>query len=89
MPNRRTFLATTIGAVVAAALPALPLPAAPLPPPENYWCPCGLVQYFRKPERHFATSHIFIDGKTQRFNYGLHMRHLALHRKLDIGTGKA
>jgi hypothetical protein len=79
--KRRTFIMTTIGAAAAATLP---LVAAP----ESYWCPCGLVQYFRKPKGYFAATHIFIDGKTQRFNYGLHMRHQALHRKLGIGTGK-
>ena len=80
--KRRTFIMTTIGAAAAATLP---LVAAP----ENYCCPCGLVQYFRKPEGYFAASHIFIDGQNQRFTYGLFKRHEELHRKLGIGTGKA
>jgi hypothetical protein len=94
---RRTFIQTAVGAAVAAALPlpALPLPpavlpAAPLPTPENYWCPCGLVQYFRKPEeKYFVATHILMDGQRQRFTYGLFRRHEELHRKLDIGTGNA
>lgn len=88
--ERRTFIQTAVGAAVAAALPlpALP-PAAPLPTPENHWCPCGLVQYFRKPEGYFAATHILMDGQQQRFTYGLFRRHEELHRKLGIGTGKA
>jgi hypothetical protein len=67
--GRRAFIANTLATVAVAALPSVP---------DSYWCDCWLVQYFRKPERHFAATHF--DGK--RFTYGLFMQHKELHRKM-------
>ena len=67
--RRRTFIMTTIGATVAATLPHVS--------PESYWCDCGLVQYCRQPEGHFAATHFA--GK--RLTYAMHRRHLNLHRE--------
>jgi hypothetical protein len=71
--KRRVFITTTIGAAAAATLPRVSF--------ESYWCDCGLVQYVRQPEGHFAASHIRVNGQLQRFDYRLHCWHLNLHRK--------
>jgi hypothetical protein len=67
--TRRNFIAA-IGAVTAVSL----LPRSR----DSYWCECGLVQYFRKPEGHFAASHF----AGQRFTYALYMQHKRLHREM-------
>jgi hypothetical protein len=65
--TRRNFIAA-IGAVAVGRL----LPRSR----DSYWCECGLVQYVRGPEGHFAASHF----AGQRFTYGLYGRHKSLHR---------
>lgn len=72
---RRHFIATTLAAAAATALPALATPAP-------YWCDCNRVRYTWRKVGHYAASHIFIDGKWQRMNYGLFLRHNHIHRKL-------
>jgi hypothetical protein len=67
--GRRAFIASALATVAVATV---------LPAPESYWCSCGMVQYFRKPEGHFAASHF--DG--QRFTYTLFRQHQNLHRKM-------
>ena len=66
--RRRTFIWLAAGAAVATALPPIA--------PDSYWCDCGLVRYFRRPEGHYSATHF----NGQRFNYGLHREHLWLHR---------
>ena len=70
--TRRKFVGC-VGAAVAATL--LPSPAL-----DSYWCDCGLVQYFREPEGHYAASHILLNGQRQRFTYQLSCWHRNLHR---------
>jgi hypothetical protein len=66
--SRRQFIRLAAGAAAFATT----LPAAP----DNYWCDCHLVQYFRQPAGHYAASHF----NGQRMTYGLHRQHMHLHR---------
>jgi hypothetical protein len=76
--RRRAFIIAGIGTAVAATLPLLPAP-------DSYWCECGRVRYFRRPEGHYSASHIFIDGQWKRMDFGLFLRHNHIHREMRSG----
>lgn len=71
--TRRAFVSLLGSAAAAAVLP----PPLLVPAPDSYWCECKLVQYFLRPEGHFAATHF----AGQRMTYALHRQHIHLHRK--------
>lgn len=93
--RRREFLQSAAGAAALVAVPAV-LRAEHTHDPvgdieremdaenwcgDSYWCDCGLVQYVKKPEGHYAADHMMINGRKVPMSYGLHRQHLHLHRE--------
>jgi hypothetical protein len=49
---------------------------------DGYWCECGLVFYDKRPDGEHAATHILIDGKWEKFNYGLSRHHQRVHERM-------